>query len=371
MLSRTELFSIANDPELALDAVGKDLFPEVIQALIGFARDCHCGRNPVFSIDIPEEVPPVVPVLLYYIDKLYPGSVPPAILSGRQVSSALNGCRKDNMRLMSEFSKISGVLDRKGIGCMPIKGGAIKAMLPSVPRLMADIDMLVQESDFKAALSEVRSLGYTYVLDVHSADVYGSERDKNVLDIHKYVMMNTGEERNITADLFRRASRACVFGVDAFLPSAEDLVFILLVTDARNIVDGKNPAGIVTSILDISYLVSGKTDFDWDIVFENARRSGSLSMLRFVGSLLDGIFPGLVPDFSSDEIEYAGFCKRLCYKRYCLVPLQIESHRLSVANLFKHPSTVLSFFKVRPKYTFLKLFRNNCKFIDLYLKSFS
>ena len=275
---------------------------------------------------------------------------------------------------MSEFHKIGSALVAEGIDFLTFKGGALRHLRPELPRIMGDIDILVKENRFGNALRIVRNMGYVCNVDRHSVDLHYKGSEQGILDIHKYYFMNTGKERSINARLFGRAARTEIFGVSCLLPSNEDLLFITLVNMVRNIADYNSSEGIPYTLFDTQYLIQSAGEFDWNIVYENGLATGTLAHLRFAAHFINNIFPDLIPEqlfnsFSTDK-ELDDLCNVIAFNRYYMHPRQLRSHELSVEAVLKDKKLIKDFLKVRPQYTFLKLFRTNATVARLILKNY-
>ena len=267
-------------------------------------------------------------------------------------------CWLRNMRLMTQFKKISDALGKAGIGVTVFKGGAMKFLRPALPRPMSDIDVIVAEKDWKRAAAVIRGLGYRYDRDRHSFDVHQKESGGGLLDVHRYIPLFSGRERAIMPDLLGRARKVSVFGADASILCAEDLVFTVLVNLTRNLMYKTSSRGILFAFADIRFLLDSKPDFDWDVVKDDAERSGSAPLLLYAIRFMNGVLPGFLPEtVTVADREMDDLAVRVDYVRDILCPLQTRSHELGVGKVLKHPRLIPEFLKVRPRYTFLKLFR--------------
>lgn len=298
-------------------------------------------------------------LLLSYFMKAHPElSIPDYF--GPRIKGLLDYYRFHNIRLVAQFKRIASRLQENGITVTIFKGGAMKYLRPSLSRTMSDIDVLVAEQDYKAAGRLIGDMGYDVSWDEHSFDVHPKGSEDGILDVHKYIPMLTGRETEVMGDMMSRSREADLFGVRGKILMEEDLVFSLLVNLSRNIMNNTSSGGVLFTFIDISYLVGSKECFDWKIVTENARRSGSEEILNFAVHFMNGIVPGLLPDLVQvTDTQMQGIASLVRYRRYLLCPLQARSHELGVAAVLKEPSLIPSFLKVRPRYTFLKLFRQS------------
>ena len=143
--------------------------------------------------------------------------------------------RFQNMKLISHYTKICNELKKANIDFLIFKGGCMKHLRPEFPRVMGDIDILVKEKDYKKAGKIIEKMGYDTSWDIHSIDIHPAGSEEGIMDIHKYIIMQSEKEKEFMPVLFKRATKQSVFGVEALVPCNEDLVFITLVNMVRNL----------------------------------------------------------------------------------------------------------------------------------------
>ena len=271
----------------------------------------------------------------------------------KQVRAASDRRWLHNMHLLTQFRKLSGSLRRAGIPVTLFKGGAMKFLQPSLPRPMSDIDVIVPEQDYARAAAIIRDLGYRCSREHHSFDVHLKDSADGLLDVHRHIPLLSRKEKAIMPDLLSRAREISAFGSDVSVLCEEDLVFTLLVNLTRNL------RGFLFAFSDVHCLLGSKPDFDWSIVVRDAHRSGSERLLLFAIRVMNDILPGFlpevveVPDREMEDLEI-----RVHYVRDVLYPLQQRSHQLGVGKVLRNPRLIPEFLKVRPRYSFLKLFRS-------------
>lgn len=124
---------------------------------------------------------------------------------------------------LTELELISGVLSEKNIRHIPLKGSVLKELYPqSDMRTMADIDMLVDETNAADVRDIMRGLGYEcehFGYDIH--DIYYKKPIMNV-EIHRALF---GEEGRQFGEVFASPFSLCersddmraVFSDDYFL----------------------------------------------------------------------------------------------------------------------------------------------------------
>ena len=74
---------------------------------------------------------------------------------------------------------------------MILKGGAMKCIHNEFPRVMGDIDILVKEKDYEKAGHIAEEIGYRCEWDIHSVDIHPKDSEEGIMDIHRYILMNT------------------------------------------------------------------------------------------------------------------------------------------------------------------------------------
>lgn len=279
---------------------------------------------------------------------------------GPRLRGLMDYFRFHNIKLIAQFKRIASRLAENGITVTMFKGGAMKHLRPTLSRKMSDIDVLVDEKDYKRAGKVISEMGYDISWDEHSFDVHPHGSDEGVMDVHKFIPMLSGRESVVMGDIMARARDAVLFGVRGRILVEEDMVFSLLVNLSRNIMNNTSTGGILFTFIDVRYLVDSKEDFDWSVVAENARRSGSEEMLIFAIRFINSVVPGLIPEvLILSERQIMDIATKVRYRRHYLGPLQKRSHELGVMTVLRSPALIPDFLKVRPLYSFLKLFRSH------------
>ena len=247
-----------------------------------------------------EAAPIAEPILLSYLMKMHPELVFPESIRPR-LSGLLNFCRYQFLNLVGHFGTYTHALQAEGIEFLIMKGGAIKALRPEFPRWMGDIDILVPEKDYHKAEEVAVRCGYSVSHSIQSMDL--SQNGKECLDVHRYVLIFTGKERTINADLFARSTPTKVFSAEARMPSREDLLFLLLVNLIRNLADDSSHDSVLYSFFDAKFLLEHQegSSFNWNIVWENARHTESRAHLVLAARFLNGVIPGLFPEEKLDS----------------------------------------------------------------------
>lgn len=245
-----------------------------------------------------------------------------------------------NARLKGHYAKIVSAFKREGIDVMVIKGGAMKCYRPTLPRIMGDIDVLVREHDFERAIEIAFGLGYYGPRTDHSVDLHVPNSPEGVLDIHKHInVYNKASPRTLNETFFRRAKKESVFGIEGYLPSNEDMVFILLVNLAKNFWEHQGIANLPTLFFDIEYLLR-KKDFDWSIVLENVRINASemqfFLAVEFVRNLAPTLIPKEIVVPIEDEKAFQDFCTMTAYRNLFLNRYKMRNRTLTTEKVSEH-----------------------------------
>ncbi len=255
------------------------------------------------------EVAPIKSVmLLAYLMKTRPD------LKFHEITPRLDGvlsfCKFQNVKRQAHLSKVGKVLNKEGIPFAILKGGAMKVYRPDFPRWMNDIDIIVPEADYQRVVELVMGMGYDKPMKTdHSVDLHLPGSDEGLLDIHERMEMFTGLEEAYNEGLFTRSEEVPMFSVRGLLPCPEDMVFIAFVNLYKNLAKNQTPESIITTFFDMKYLISLKPGFDWEIVKDSARKTGTEFQVYysvvFLSSIIPNVFPVklLEPDLSDKELE--------------------------------------------------------------------
>lgn len=237
-----------------------------------------------------------------------------------RLEGLLNYYRFYNTRTLSRFPGLGRALNRAGIPILVFKGLAMKLLRPELPRVMEDIDFIVPEERHAEAVRIAENAGFEQKWEhapEHSVDLI--HRDKKCLiDIHKFPYLKYGS--NINALLFGRAKKIKAYGVDAFIPCNEDMVFITLTALLNNLIEKTSIKGVLYGLFDYQYLVTSKSDFNWDIVIDNARRTKTTLDVRLALEIIERLVPGIMPRGLKETARFASklssFFTKLIYNEY-------------------------------------------------------
>jgi len=292
------------------------------------------------------------PILLSYLMKLHPELVFPESIRPR-LSGLLNFCRYQFLNLVGHFGTYTHALRAEGIDFLIMKGGAIKALRPEFPRWMGDIDILVPEKDYQKAEEVAVRCGYSVSHSIQSMDL--SQNGKEFLDVHRYVLIFTGKERTINADLFARSVPARVFSVEARMPSREDLLFMVLVNLVRNLADDSSQESILYSFFDVKFLLEPQENhpFNWEVVRKNAAQTDSREHLLLAIRFLNSVVPGLVSEEKLDNPGEKVVHNKLvwvAYRRYILMKERAQIGEFNVKKALREGHPFFPYVALRIRY---------------------
>ena len=301
-------------------------------------------------------------LMLAYFMKMHP-ELKFSDYTGPRLKGLLNYYKFKNIKLLSQFSKICNKLEKEGISSLIIKGGAMKFLRPEYPRVMGDIDILVHEEDFEKAGKIVEEMGYDCDYKLHSVDLHPKGSEEGILDIHRFINVNTGcSAALINKNLFKRATHTKVFGVPAYVPCNEDLLFVSLMNMSRNIVEKTSVGGLFFVLFDIKFLLGSKPDFNWDIVIENAKKTKTEVQISFMAKFINKILPDFLPEQMKKLIfdkQLNDWCILLAYNRLFLWGMKQRNHQLRLSTMFSSWGNFVEYIKLKPKYWLLKPFKSS------------
>lgn len=274
-----------------------------------------------------------------------------------------------NLRVLAHFSKIGKALNAANIPILIFKGAAMKALRPELSRPMADVDILIPAKFLPEAVTICERLGYhdartgnPLAVDILTAD------NKSAVDIHKAILGSGKSSEAFSESIFNRAHKVEAFGVQAFLPTHEDLFFIVLANLTKNLRAKSSIHGLFYALFDVKFLLSSKQNFDWAIVREHIHATGMELPTRFAADFMDHLVPGIIPNMDTNlpltpAIE--AYCNQMLFDEDHFLKKQAECQAIRVVELKNYP---LHYGKMILKLLLLKKLRNFPRFVRWYLK---
>lgn len=303
-----------------------------------------------------EQAPIHSVILLAGLMKAHPElSFPDSVLP--RLKGVLTYCRFQSLKLYAHFAKIATGLKDHQIPFVLLKGGAMKALRPELPRWMGDIDILVKEQDFHEAEKMASGMGYSPFRCSHSSDLRINGTQESVVDLHRFIQMNTGKETDFNASLFSRSSSGRLMSTECLIPCPEDMAFISLVNLYRNLCDKTSTGSVLNTFTDLHYLLA-RQGFSWEILKENARVTGTEIQLRLAAAFVSNLLPDAFPeDFLADwaeRKEAVRHCIDLMYQREIISPRRAEIGEFNLHKALKDGRNLGGYVKQRAVFFFLK-----------------
>lgn len=312
-------------------------------------------------------------VILAYLMKKYP-DLKFGEYTGPRLKGLLNYLRFQNLDLIGHFSKIGRRLNEKGIVPLLIKGGAIRSLRPDFPRVMGDIDILVRSvNQVNTAKKIIKEMGYTYTSEDHSFDVHPKDDLlKGILDVHQYFGFLPGPNPVLNDEMFGRSETCRAFSVDVCMPCPEDLFFICLNNLAHNLRNSFSVQGIPQTLFDLTYLISLKKDFDWDIVTHNIiltqTEATSYLAIRFIDQLVPGIFPDTLLGNKKLSQKLNTFVEHEKFYTLYVHQVKYACKKLKLFKSMRHFVTFKKYLKCKGQHFFTKRILKHPFLIHLFLK---
>ena len=299
-------------------------------------------------------------LFLSYFMKTHPDLEYPEYIEPR-LKGILQYYRFKNLKLISGFMKICNRLKEEKIDIMIIKGGAIKHYRPDFPRIMNDIDILVRnQKDYERSKEIVEELGYSYMQCPHSIDLYDENGKPGVLDIHCRMGMISKEDNLLNEDLFMRAHTDKVFNVEnIYVPCCEDMMFITLINLAKNLICRTSYGSKFHSAFDCMYFAECKSDFDWNIVIQNAQKTHTENQIYIAIKYLNEVLSADIPVIFEKEFKRRSI--NYLYNKLFLAKLARKSNKLKLKNIFNSRKKFMNYIKLKPQYFIYnrRVFRKN------------
>ena len=123
------------------------------------------------------------------------------------------------------------------------------------------------------------------------------------------------------------------------------------------------------TLFDCKFFLENKPDFNWQIVIDNAKKTGTELQLKFAIKFITHIPEDVIPEeirnnsfFNNGFDDYAGM---VIFKRFYYMPLQQEARDLKLNEVIKNPSSWIKYVNVKIKYKSLKFVEKNPKLINI------
>ena len=264
-------------------------------------------------------------LLLSYIQKKFP-QLDFKDYNGPRLTGLFNYYRFRNLELIAQYKKIVEKLNENNIFPIIMKGGALKYLRPELPRIMGDIDILVPNPEqFEQAVQIILNMGYEIFCDAgHSIDFHKQgNQHEGILDIHRRIDDLIDNRDVLNRRILSRAKPQKVFQTQSYVPCTEDLVFIAMFHLIKNLTEGSNLKNVMYTVFDMAYF-TGKPDFDWQIVLQNAKETRTCKHIYLAMTLINALVADLLPESIRksiiddekirDALDYDYFYARFVHK---------------------------------------------------------
>lgn len=312
-------------------------------------------------------------MLLSYVMKTNPDLKFPMYEKPR-LEGLLKYHRFHNLKLITHYTKIVRELNRKNIFPMILKGGAMKHLRPDLSRTMGDIDILIpNESQLTKAREICKNLGYVEEIpDNHSIDLHLPNSSEGTVDIHRYIDFETNYNKSFMQDLFTRATKELTFGVQAFVPRFEDLLFLGMINLARNLNNKTSIDGILYSLFDFKYLSESKANFDWNLVLQNMAKTNTQGQALLAVKFINKIIPQMLPEAlfvsAAANKKFIRHCDKIIFHRFYFNDFRQSCKNLSIKDALKSIENMKHYLTKKPQYFFVKrIIRKNHFLIRAFL----
>ena len=184
----------------------------------------------------------------------------------------------------TELAEISEALSEQGIAHMPLKGSVVKKYYP-LPELRrsGDIDLLIHNSDRKAADEILKSLGYECTISGRDVeDVY--ERDKTTIELHFKL---TGDD-DISTDFCSKVWEHSKLSEGSMYEMEPEYMYVYLLSHLRKHLLEAGGGGIKL-ILDF-YVLNCSIDFDREKLDEYTEQAHIENLRKYAEALSEKWF---------------------------------------------------------------------------------
>ena len=113
------------------------------------------------------------------------------------------------------------------------------------------------------------------------------------------------KEDLLNRELFERASIERVFNVDGiYVPSPEDMMFILMTNLTKNMTQHTRVPVILHSFIDSMFLINYKPDLDWDTIWQTGVNTETELQIAVAGWFLNQYVPIKLPSLFDKDFYY-------------------------------------------------------------------
>jgi hypothetical protein len=246
----------------------------------------------------------------------------------------------------------------------------MKTLRPELARPMSDVDVLIPAGRMARAVKLCQDLGYRdaltgsrHAVDMHTADNEGAA------DIHNAILEGGKDVAAFHRGLWARAREVETFGVRVFLPSHEDLFFIVLVNLTKNLRGKTSLRGLFYALLDAEFLLKDAPDFAWKIIGQNIKDTETELPVRFAADFMNSLVPDIIPGAGAHlplSPAMEAYCNQIIFDEDYFNKRRAFCQAIRLVDLKNYPR---HYGKILMKYLLLKKLRRYPAFVRWYLKS--
>jgi hypothetical protein len=212
-----------------------------------------------------------------------------------------------NLFLTGELLKLLAAFEAEGIPAIPYKGPVLASTVYGhlALRVFTDLDVIVPRRDVRRAAQVLAAQRYRYLpqaeltraqqavfLRFPCALPFARDDGRGLVDLHWDLAPRSFAFRFTPERLRRRLGRARLAGVTVPAIAPEDLLLILCVHNAKHLWER------LSWLCDVSELIAGQPELDWDRLLGEARELGVERMvllgLLLAQELLGAVLPPAV-----------------------------------------------------------------------------
>jgi hypothetical protein len=288
-----------------------------------------------------------------------------------QIRGLADYFRFANARILSHFSTIGKALNAADIPILIFKGAAMKVLQPERCRPMSDVDIVVPPERMAEAADIYRKIGYynertgiqTAVTFMHSTNY------DRAVDIHSTPLEHIENANAFYESMLARAREIKAYGVRMYLPSHEDLTFMILASLTRILPRKVSCQILFYALSDFRFLIADKPDFDWTLVHENIKITNTELPVGLGAKFMNSLVPGIVPDID-DNLPFSSkmeaYCNQIIFDEDYFHKRKAVCLTIRVVDMKYHP---WRYGIMILKFLLLKRFRNCPTFIRWYLRT--
>jgi hypothetical protein len=206
-----------------------------------------------------------------------------------RIQKEFQRCAGESLGYAHELTRVFASLQEHGVPALPFKGPLLAQQLYQKLSLRqcSDLDIYIEKSQFKDAITALESIGYTPIWPQDSPSIF--KADKHILliataggfkvELHWSLALPGAQFVLPFRDLWSRREQVSILGSAIPVPAKEDMLLILCFHAATHC------WGSLKWICDIGELIKGDSNLNWKLLLTHARQRGCRRIL-FIGTAL-------------------------------------------------------------------------------------